>query len=153
MALTAPPTGKHNVLRTGRKVKIFFQKFPGKDADAAVEGIDYELRIGHGKTVNGTTAKDGMVRFTLRKGEVASLKAIGTSYRIRLVEKLEPATKVKGLQRRLNGLGYNLGSADGTIGPRTERAILDFQADNDPLRVDGIYGPKTRSRLVQVAGE
>jgi hypothetical protein len=41
------------------------------------------------------------------------------------------------LQGRLKALGYNVGLPDGIMGPRTERAIIAFQADHG-LEPDGI---------------
>jgi hypothetical protein len=151
MSLT--PSGKAHILRTGRKVKVFLQRYPGKDAKAGIGGLDYELSIGVGKAVKGTTAADGKVEFTLRVAELATLKVMDTTYKFRLVSKLEPPADVNGMQRRLNSLGYNLGAVDGIIGKKTERSILNFQADHAPLRVDGLYGPKTLQKLKDIVGE
>ena len=151
MSLT--PSGKHNVLRTGRKVKVFLQRYPGKDAKSGIGGLDYELQIGAGTVVKGTTASDGMLRFTLRADELALLKVMDTTYKFKLVAQLEPPADVRGMQRRLHSLGYNLDAVDGSIGLKTERSVLNFQADSAPLRVDGLYGPKTLQKLVSVVGE
>ncbi|MFB0509268.1 MAG: N-acetylmuramoyl-L-alanine amidase [bacterium] len=50
------------------------------------------------------------------------------------------------VQSALNKLGYWCGEVDGIFGPNTERAVRDFQADHG-LVVDGIPGPKTKSKL------
>jgi peptidoglycan hydrolase-like protein with peptidoglycan-binding domain/Flp pilus assembly protein TadD len=56
------------------------------------------------------------------------------------------AGPVRVLQRRLTRAGYVPGPIDGHYGPRTERAVMRFQAANG-LRVDGIAGPKTFDHL------
>jgi Putative peptidoglycan binding domain len=50
------------------------------------------------------------------------------------------------LQVRLNGLGYNCGAVDGAIGPKTKKAVRQFQKDRG-LTVDGLAGPATQGYL------
>lgn len=50
------------------------------------------------------------------------------------------------VQARLNQLGYNLGSPDGSFGPATKNAILNFQKSRG-LNPDGYCGPATWSKL------
>ncbi len=48
------------------------------------------------------------------------------------------------LQERLNELGYDVGSADGSFGRQTRTGVLEYQFDNrDTLRVDGRVGQAT----------
>lgn len=51
------------------------------------------------------------------------------------------------MQRRLAGLGYSPGPADGVFGPVTKQAVELFQADKE-LDVDGICGKDTWNSLV-----
>jgi hypothetical protein len=54
---------------------------------------------------------------------------------------------VKSLQSRLLALGYSIvDSADGKFGPKTDKGVRQFQADNG-LAVDGIVGKKTWTAL------
>lgn len=53
---------------------------------------------------------------------------------------------VKILQSKLQSLGYDVGPIDGIFGPRTERAVINFQRDNR-IKVDGIVGPQTYDML------
>jgi hypothetical protein len=55
-------------------------------------------------------------------------------------------SNVRFLQQKLQELGYAPGPIDGDFGPRTERAVKDFQADQG-LAVDGIVGPQTWGAL------
>lgn len=50
------------------------------------------------------------------------------------------------LQRRLNSLGFDAGKVDGTFGPDTLGAVLDFQS-NRRMAEDGIAGRQTVSEL------
>lgn len=52
-------------------------------------------------------------------------------------------------QMNLNFLNYATGGIDGKEGPKTKAAYGAFQRDFG-LEVDGIYGPKTDARLVEV---
>ncbi|HDH26854.1 MAG TPA: hypothetical protein ENH00_11800 [Actinobacteria bacterium] len=50
------------------------------------------------------------------------------------------------LQRRLNALGFDAGKVDGTFGPNTVRAVLEFQ-QNRGLPEDGVAGPEILAEL------
>lgn len=52
-----------------------------------------------------------------------------------------------GVQTALAKLGHDPGAADGKDGPRTQKAVRDFQA-NQTIKIDGIAGPETRQALV-----
>jgi N-acetylmuramoyl-L-alanine amidase len=54
------------------------------------------------------------------------------------------------LQSRLNSLGFDCGKVDGTFGPLTERAVLDFQK-NRCLAEDGKIGPAVVTEIQLVA--
>jgi peptidoglycan hydrolase-like protein with peptidoglycan-binding domain len=53
---------------------------------------------------------------------------------------------VKEMQNALKSLGYELGSADGIFGPKTQAAVKQFQKDNQ-LKPDGIVGKMTQKYL------
>ena len=59
---------------------------------------------------------------------------------------------LKGVQFRLNALGFGAGPVDGVMGPRTARAVRSFQNTYPPLSVDAVPGPKTQAKLVEVCG-
>jgi peptidoglycan hydrolase-like protein with peptidoglycan-binding domain len=54
----------------------------------------------------------------------------------------------KDIQQALKNAGVYEGKVDGSIGPRSKKAIRDFQAQND-LKADGKVGPKTWIKLGQ----
>ena len=53
---------------------------------------------------------------------------------------------VRGLQARLNELGFDAGPEDGLFGPLTHRAVEEFQR-NAGLEVDAVVGPATVEAL------
>jgi N-acetylmuramoyl-L-alanine amidase len=59
---------------------------------------------------------------------------------------LDPVEDLKGVQARLNNLGYDCGPVDGISGPRTQAAVKAFQKEHG-LDVDGIPGPRTQAAL------
>lgn len=128
------------------------QVCPGTEATSAVKDLTYSIRIDTGLEGIGKVGADGKITFRLLAGQVAHVKVMGTTYEVRLLDKLEDLKSVHGVQRRLSLLGYHHGSVDGVVGPRTEVACLGFQADNGSLRVDGLIGPKTRDQLKKSAG-
>lgn len=54
----------------------------------------------------------------------------------------------KEVQIALSNAGYYGGPIDGKLGPKSKKAIKEFQADNG-LKVDGIAGSKTRRALIR----
>lgn len=50
------------------------------------------------------------------------------------------------IQQALKNANLYAGNVDGIIGPRTKKAIRDFQTQND-LKVDGKVGPRTWQKL------
>ncbi len=58
-----------------------------------------------------------------------------------------PLDDIWGVQQRLKQLGYDCGSTDGILGPKTKAAVEQFQRDHPPLEVDGIPGRFTQTQL------
>ena len=66
-----------------------------------------------------------------------------------LLRRTNRGPEVANLQRILIILGYlGKGEDDGIFGPRTERAVRQFQVDAG-IKVDGIVGPVTWAALTQ----
>lgn len=57
---------------------------------------------------------------------------------------------VKQLQQALNAANFKVGKADGIFGAKTEDAVRRFQSVHDAYNVDGVYGPRTKTRLDKV---
>jgi N-acetylmuramoyl-L-alanine amidase len=54
---------------------------------------------------------------------------------------------MEGVQTALSKLGYDPGTIDGLDGPKTQKAVREFQASAS-IGIDGIVGPETRQALV-----
>lgn len=71
---------------------------------------------------------------------------------MRTLKKGSQGEDVRALQTMLNGIGYSCGSADGIYGDKTVAAVKRFQEDHG-LKVDGIAGPDTQTRLAAAAAD
>lgn len=91
-------------------------------------------------------ASEGEVWIGEREGDDADPDhfrvAIGT---------LHHAGDVRGVQQRLNGMGFRCGAEDGDAGPITTGALKAFQAKHE-LTVTGELDDATRAKLVEVHG-
>lgn len=58
----------------------------------------------------------------------------------------EESERVKEVQVALRAAGFDPGSTDGKLGPRTRAAVRDFQLANG-LEADGKVGPRTWAKL------
>jgi hypothetical protein len=138
-----------------RKLKVYFQRFAGKDgtdAERAINDVEYILRAGGRVIDKGKTAADGSIDMLVPAGVPLELEIFGTKYDVAIHPFLEAETQVKGQQRRLSMLGYELGRVDGTFAEKTDRAALRFQADQG-LEPDGNVGNNTQSKLKSEFGE
>ncbi|MBK8254161.1 MAG: peptidoglycan-binding protein [Polyangiaceae bacterium] len=138
-----------------RKLKVYFQRFPGKggtDADRAINDVEYILRAGGRVIDKGKTAADGSIEMIVPTGVPIELEVFGTKYDVKVHPFMEAENTAKGAQRRLSMLGYELGNPDGNVGEKTDRATLNFQADQS-LEPDGVFGSNTESKLKSEFGE
>jgi peptidoglycan hydrolase-like protein with peptidoglycan-binding domain len=58
----------------------------------------------------------------------------------------ENDTRNKDIQKALKNAGFYAGTVDGKIGPKTKKAVEEFQKSKG-LKVDGKIGPKTWAEL------
>ena len=103
----------------------------GPRTGAAVLAFQSDLGIGVDGLV-GTETRDAVASLLSGPSEVLGLGSNGD--------------RVAEVQRLLAELGFGPGPVDGIFGPRTLRAILDFQREFG-LQVDGLVGPQTMSSL------
>jgi hypothetical protein len=147
-----PQGGRGHAAIRLHTIELVFQRYPGTDATSAVQGLDYEVRVGR-LARPGTTGADGKVTVRVPAGTRATVTAMGTMYELSAAMHLPAHDTIEGAQRRLNMLGYNAGFPDGSIGPKTEIAVLNYQADNAPLRVEGLLGAQTSTGIRDKVGE
>ena len=143
-----------------RRVQIFFQRFAGTNSHSGIAGLDFSVTVNGGPAVNGTTPADGKIEILLSAGDTAQLNILSSQYDVSLlVGGLHPVAELRGVQQRLNMLGYNAGGLQGdntaslvagiesqsTVD--TELAITNFQSDNDPLFIDAMAGTRTQTSI------
>lgn len=154
----ATGSGRNTINR--RRVRLFFQRFAGTNAASGIQGLEFTITVNGVSTAPQQTPADGKVEILLNVGDTAQLHILGSTYDVSLlVGALHPVTELRGVQQRLNMLGYNAGALQGdntapvTAGIEnqstieTELAITNFQSDTVPLFIDAICGPKTQQKL------
>lgn len=68
-------------------------------------------------------------------------------YEMKTLREGDKGTQVRVLQWRLTDLGYACGKIDNVFGPKTKKAVQEYQRANG-LEADGIAGPKTWAKLM-----
>jgi hypothetical protein len=143
------PDQNHTSRIVFRRAKVYFQRIPGKqgtDAERAIAGVEFTVRV-HGQVVGrGVTGSDGSIVFHAPAGQPIELSIFGTTYSVKFQSEKPPADELRGVQRRLMRLGYEPGNDEGTQDLGTERAVLSFQADNG-LDPDGEAGTRTQQAI------
>lgn len=105
--------------------------------------LNYNAGSADGIFGNGT--KNAVIRFQRAYG----LSADGIAGKNTINKMNSVATQ---LQKDLNSLGYNCGTADGILGNNTVNAIKKFQRAYG-LSADGIAGPQTMSKINSVKNQ
>lgn len=121
-----------------------------------LKNAPYELIIGPDHYLDNTDGEGMLIRRIPLHARQATLKVHNITWSLEIGH-LNPVKDtiddgVSGIQARLLNLGFDPGPVDGKMGPLTEAAIATFQKKNFPLVVDGICGPKTLARLVELHG-
>jgi Putative peptidoglycan binding domain len=135
-------------------IQVKFQVFPGvkgTDAQRGIPDIPYSFKSGNSAPVNGKTTADGGIILYGVIGEKVVLTIFETDYLINVLTTIEAPTTPKGRQRRLSLLGYELGGIDGSLAKKSDRAILNYQADSN-LNADGTVDNITQTELVKDFG-
>jgi|GEM_PF-3008679 len=162
-----------NTINVRDRVTIDFVWFPGAPIEAQSH-IDPKVKkhpkTGAERTISYTWARDkqepvsvimdsGRITISLPPGSRGILTAFGTSWEITRAgrgENMTPVNQLRGVQDRLNRLGYHLrkpgeekAGVDNMPGRRTEHAILQFQVDYLPP----VGAPVPASQQLHVRGE
>lgn len=148
----------HNAINV-RTVDIYFQSYPGApNVKRGVQGLDYEVLADGLPIQSGQTGDNGRIEVRVAPGVTTILKILGSEYDVSLIGGFHPIEEIRGVQQRLELLGYNPGPLHGdnrranTYNNRdedTERAILNFQADSG-LFPDAMFGSKSEKALKKV---
>ena len=144
-----------------RRVNVYLRKspmLPGTGATWGIAGVDWEVEAGGRRLASGRTPADGKVRVPIVAGTPSVLKLIHggstiATYTVRERRVPEAANTLRGRQRRLASMGYQLGSpaVDGTLGRKTDRATLDYQADK-AVNMTGVINATVQGQITSDAG-
>ena len=115
-----------------------------------ITDCECELELGN-TSLNLTTDDKGRIEAELPlAAEQGELHFQGGTIAL-VVGHLDPIDELSGWRERLNNLGYHAGSSDAEECQQRRYALEEFQCDYD-LAVDGICGPKTHAKLVEIHG-
>ncbi len=122
-------------------------------SDNSYSNKKYEIHYGL-DTVSGNTNGEGLIEAEL-PANVHEAKLLvwlrgndeTPSYCTTIqFEQLEPENEPKGVQKRLQNLGFYNGAIDGEFGPMTREAIKNFQKKNN-LPVTGTVNPEVSEKI------
>jgi hypothetical protein len=131
-------TFKAKGLRT--HLRFLIEDFEGN----GLAGKDYVLEVGMA-SFSGKTTGEGLVETLVQASEtrgrlIVWLDDQKSSCMVWNLEigSLEPHEETRGMQARLNNLGYFCGKVDGVVGPKTRAAVRAFKkinglGDNDTI--------------------
>jgi peptidoglycan hydrolase-like protein with peptidoglycan-binding domain len=114
----------------------------GPLTDAAVRRFQHHS----GLAADGAVGRQTLEKIRSRIRQENRLLARGTGF-----ERSGGSERVRGVQRRLNRLGFGAGGVDGLFGPATEAAVRRFQGER-ALVADGVVGRRTLAALRSEAG-
>ena len=164
-----PPVSRHTgsgrahntlVIRT---VEVYFQLSPQRPAGAAaargIKDLDWRVLSGSSVIDSGRTGTDGKVVVPLHAGQPSRLQLLvaGKPVASYLISERtlpgEAANTLKGQQRRLYSMGYQLGpgAVDGLMGRYLDRALLEFQGDQ-AQDMTGVVNAAIQTQLTNQAG-
>jgi hypothetical protein len=162
-----------NTVNVADRVQIEFVWYPGEAQGAvgnslvdpmttAADGSERKISYTWARRGKKAVTKQmisGRITVPLAHGATGILTVFDTSWQITRVAvglAMDPVGTVKGMQQRLNALGYHLRGAgakapgvDGVAGRRTENAVLAFQSDYRPAA--GAAAPA--NKRLQIRGE
>ena len=141
---------RHRFVRLGEpsqlQIQVLWESQDPRANEPYILEIDDEKR-------EGVTDAAGYLRASIppnaRRAKLTFIED-DTTYDLTL-GKLDPLTESSGVQGRLTNLGFDCGSSDGVLGPRTRDALRSFQHEQG-LPETGELDEKTRAKLGQVHG-
>jgi N-acetylmuramoyl-L-alanine amidase len=131
-----------------------FLRIQVMDRDKPLGGKPFTLVVG-GTTIQDTTKPDGTIETRIPPDATTGILRVGTGDElVQLTLKLgalSPVASNKGVQQRLQNLGFECGPIDGIVGPLTRAGVRNFQKKFG-LPPDGILSPATRELLKEKHG-
>ena len=159
--VTIPPFQEKEVGRPTEEKNKFqllgepvFLRIQVLDRDVPLGNQPFTLIVGS-LTLQDITKPDGTLEAQIPPTATSGLLRVGVGAdQIQMKLKLgalSPVAAAKGVQQRLQNLGFDCGPIDGVVGKRTRAAVANFQ-EKVGLPADGIIGPETRAALRDAHG-
>jgi Putative peptidoglycan binding domain/LysM domain len=141
----------HRFRKKGTAVRLRLQLL---DHDIPRSGEPYVLKV-NVLEFHGKTDSDGRLEHVVPpEARQAVLRMggfnTGEDYVLK-IGALDPVTEITGVQSRLSNLGFACGPVDGILGPRTRKALAEFQRSHQ-LKPTGEPDSPTQSQLVKRHG-
>ena len=136
-----------NLILSGIAVTAFLLSGCGKHEPESSTFESEEMAEDMNNTLSNEVALDSQETVqddTNAAGHASAPKEAGAS----VYDPSQPFVKPtdEEVQQSLKNAGFYTGKVDGVVGPRTQKAIRDFQAKNS-LNSDGRVGPQTWAKL------
>jgi hypothetical protein len=146
-------TGKRHRIVVPRPKRLIRIRF--LDEEGLPMSGDYVFKAGNLErkgSLDGDGVLEQKIPASIRRAEVT----IGELTRTVLIGHLNPLSDtndagISGAQARLVNLGYGTGEIDGEVGPMTQAALREFQADHG-LEVTGVLDQATIAKLAEEHG-
>lgn len=91
------------------------------------------------------------------KDNILGFRRITKTNMINLPDKIlkegDKGNDVKALQDALKAAGIDCGTSDGDFGHKTKKAVEQLQSMKTGLKIDGVYGKKTREYLFEILNQ
>jgi hypothetical protein len=150
-SISAPTDKRHRFVRKGvpSMFRLTVMRYSRPFANQA-----YTLII-DGRQFQGKTDNDGRLEQAIPPNAQKAKLIVGEGdereeYYLCLGH-LDPIDTVTGIQARLNNLGFDCGTADGTLNDRTREALREFQKKNG-IAESGEIDQNTRSAIEKAYG-
>ncbi len=142
-------TEKRHRFRAPRPKWIFRIEMKDEHLDP-LAGAAFKVLIGDEVIADGVTDDTGLIECAIpAKATEGTLICQGESIPLRF-GRLDPVTRVTGVQQRLNNLGLGAGPVDGIVGKLTAAAVMRFQEKHPDLDVTGVIDDDTRKALLMI---
>ncbi len=146
----APSSSSSSKSSSKDTIKALQRALNAKGANLKVDGINGPLTKAAAAKYGGSSSSSS--------SQSNSVNPFGIETITKTLSKGSNSTQVKELQKYLAANGYK-GSdgkplkVDGTYGPQTKTAVMEFQSKNG-LKVDGIFGPKSlaKTKIISSTG-
>ena len=134
------------IVLTGCQKKAPEQALMPPAESATDTASDQVVVIGEGQTTGSNQATDTTTTLDVNQGSMpTSAEMAGQTGSFHNVS-------TKDVQNALKNANLYAGNVDGVLGPKTKKAIKDFQSQNN-LTADGRVGPKTWQKLEPFLGQ